>query len=251
MSGGGSNSSSTTTTLPKWIKPYATEYLSGVAGQVFPGGQLAQYPQGLNYQVAPFSDYQNQGLALGAGQTGGAQGLADLSAGTVGMYAGGGMLGPNPYLNQYYNQAANQLTQQYMLGTAPSLMAQYEQAGALNSSGFNQAQGLAQYGLGQSLATLGANTYEPAYQFESGQMLNAAQNAPSAVQGLYAPAQALYGFGGAQQQQQQNVLNAAQQNAAQQANWPYNILSQLGGAIGEMKGGLGTTISSGPAGGSK
>lgn len=214
---------------------------------VFPGGQLAPYPSGINQQVAPFSGVQNQAMQLGQSQTPGAQSLADVGAGTQGLYAGGGMLGPNPFLNQYYNQAANQVGQQYTYATDPALMAQAQQAGAFDSSGFTQAQGLAQYGLGQSLATLGANVYEPAYQFESGQALNAAQNVGTGIAGLYQPSQNLYNIGSAQQQQQQNVLNAGTANAQQQANWPFNLLSNFGGALGQAGMGGGRTVSTGPA----
>jgi hypothetical protein len=248
-SGGGSQSSTTTTSLPAWELPYAAKFLQGVYRNVMPGGQLLPMPQGLNYQVAGFTPDQLAAMQLGEQQTGLAQGLANTGAGTQALYAGGGMLGPNPYLNQYYNQAANQDVMNYMLGTQPSLMAEFQRAGAFDSSGFNQAQGLAQYGLGQSLATLGANIYEPAYQFESGQALNAAQNIGSGIQNLYAPGQNLYGIGQAQQQQQQNIFNAQYQNAMQQANWPFQLLSQLGAALGQASGGGGTTITQGPAGG--
>lgn len=251
MSGGGGTSTSTThTSMPSWEIPYAQNFLSNVSGQVFPGGQLGQYNPALNTQVAPFSGFQNAALDLGASQTGGTQGLASLGANTVGQYASGAMLNPqsNPALQSYYNAAALPLTQQYAYGTSPALMAQAQQAGALNSSGFNQQQGLNQYGLGQGLATLGANIYEPAYQFESGQALSAATTGVGQAQGnLFAPAQNLYGLGSAQQQQQQNQLNAGTSNAAQQANWPFALLSQLGSALGVAGGGGGTSISTGPA----
>lgn len=261
--GGGQTSSTTTTGPPTWLAPYAKLFLGEEAGQILPGVQLpgisalgikpgsypgiAPYPTALNQQVAPFSAAQNQAMQLGQAQTGGAQSLADIGAGTQGLYAGGGMLGPNPFLNQYYNQAATQLSNQYKYATDPALMAQAQQAGAFNSAGFQQAQDLAQYGLGQSLATLGANIYEPAYQFESGQALNAAQNVGTGIAGLYQPAQNLYGIGAAQQQQQQNVLNAATANAQQQVNWPFNLLSQFGGALGQAGMGGGRTVSTGPA----
>lgn len=214
---------------------------------VFPGGQLAPYPSGINQQVAPFSANQQNAINLGASQTPGAQSLANVGAGTQGLYAGGGMLGPNPFLNQYYNQAAQQVGNQYQYATDPALMAQAQQAGAFDSSGFQQAQGLAQYGLGQSLATLGANIYEPAYQFESGQALNAAQNVGQGIAGLYQPSQNLYGIGAAQQQQQQNQFNAATANAQQQVNWPFNLLANFGGALGQAGMGGGRTVSTGPA----
>lgn len=263
--GGGTSSTTTTTALPKWATPYAQDYLGAVFGQVFPGQSLptsgkggkngasgtplspAAMPSGLNQSVAPFTDFQNNALQLGGSLTGGAQGLANQGANTVGTYASGGMLGPNPYLNQYYNSAALPLTQNYLYSTAPSLMAQAQQAGAFNSSGFQQAQALNQDALAQGLGTLGANIYEPAYQFESGQALQAGEAAPNAVQGLYTPSTNLYGLGSAEQQQNQNILNTNYQNAVTQANWPFNLLSQLGGAIGQATGGAGRSVSVGPS----
>lgn len=267
---GGNQTSTTTTSLPGWAQPYAKDYLSAVFGQVFPGqsqlasggnggsggsGQnsygstlsLAQMPAGLNQQVAPFTNYQTTGLQLGAGQTGAAQNLANTGANTIGNYASGGMLGPNPYLNSYYNSAALPLAQQFAYSTDPALMAQAQQAGAFNSSGFQQAQGLQQDALAQGLGTLGANIYEPAYQQESSNMLNAAENTGTGISNLYAPSTQLYNLGSAEQQQNQNVLNTNYQNAVTQANWPFNLLSQLGSALGQATGGAGRSVSVGPS----
>lgn len=259
MGGGGPSQAQSTTNSgpPAWLQPYAKDFMQGVFGQVFPGGtpqnpgSLASMPQGLNQQVAPFSPAQLQAMQMGILNTPGAQSLANTGAGTQGLYASGGMLGPNPFLNSYFNQAAGQDVMNYRLATQPALAAQFQQAGAFNSPGFNQAQGLAQYGLGQSLATLGANIYEPAYQFESGQALNAAQNAGQGISQLYQPMQALFGIGSAQQQQGQNILNTNYGNAVQAANWPFALLSQLGGALGQGAMGGGRVVSQGPMPGGK
>jgi hypothetical protein len=252
MSGGGpsgSATSTTTTSLPPWEQKYAKQYLHGIEGQVMPNGQLAPYNPALNQNVAPFTDYQNAALGLGGSLTQGAQGFANLGAGQNALYASGAMLSPssNPYLADYYNAAAGPLVENYQQATQPALQAQAEQAGVLNSSGFSQSQGNAQYNLGQGLATLGANIYEPAFQLGTQEQMAAIQNTPAAVQGLYEPTQALYGLGSAQQQQQQNVNNAATQNAQQATNWPFNLLSSLGSALGIASGGGGQTISTGPA----
>jgi len=260
------------------------------------------YPSWLNYQTAAFQPGQTEAFNLGSqlypgvynsaqGLYPAAQGLANQGAGTqaafasgsmmpsnatLNAYSSGQMMGPNPYLNQYYNQAATQLGNQYQYATQPALQAQFQQAGAFNSPNFNQAQGQAQYGLGQGLGTLGANIYEPAYQFESGnrfaaaqsqlggqefglgQQLNAGQNLQTAASGLYQPLNAmstlgssalsgLYGIGSAQQQQLQNTMNVNQTNAANAVNWPFTLLSQLGSALGQANLGGGQTLSTGPA----
>ena len=303
MSGGaGTRATSTTQTGPQsWVTPSAQNYLSGVNN--FVNSYMQQgYPSVLNYQGAPLQPQQQQVANLGSSFYPGlfntaqglypqAQGLANQGAGvqsqfasgamapnnaTINAYASGATMGPNPYLNQYYNQAATGLSNQYKYATQPSLQAQFQQAGAFNSPGFAEAQGQAQYGLGQGLGTLGANIYEPAYQFESGnrlaagqsqlggqefglgQQFNAAQGLSNAGAGLYAPAGAmsslgssalgnLYGIGSALQQQQQNALNINQTNAANAYNWPFTLLSQLGGALGQANLGGGVTTSTGPA----
>jgi len=293
MSGGAPKAATATTTSgpPPWASRGGQNYYRQVYDLV-QGLLGAGYPSGLNQQVAPFGGAQTGALSNIAALTPaaqnyanqGVQGIAALTnpsayggiysvpQGTLQSYAHGDMMGPNPYLNQYYNQAATQATNQYLYGTQPSLQAQFQQAGAFNSPGFAQAQGQAQYGLGQSLATLGANIYEPAYQFESGQRLsaanalqqnrqfNAGQNLagigaqlsaaealPGSIASLYAPSQALYGAGSAQQQQAQNLLNANRTNAGQQLNFPFALLSQLGAALGQANLGAGTTTATGPA----
>ena len=263
--GGGSQTSKTTTSAPGWEVPYGKLGLGELVNMLFPGIQLpnigalglsgapgsyptlGSMPQNLNQQVAGFSPAQNQALQAGQDVFGSAQNLANQGAATVGNYASGGMLGPNPYLNSYYNQAATQLGNQYKYSTAPSLMAEYQQAGAFNSPGFNDAMGQAQYGLGQGLGTLGANIYEPAYQFESGQALNAAQSAPQAAAGQFTPGQYLYGLGSAQQQQQQNQYNTDYTNALAQFNYPYQLLNMLGGGLGLFGQGAGRSWTTSPS----
>jgi hypothetical protein len=254
MSGGSSGGQATSTTNtgpPSWIQPYAKTFLNEVFGNT--QANLAQgVPSGLNQQVAGFTPAQNAALSFGSafypyaynqaqfltpqvlglagGATGPATSLANQGASTIGGFASGALgsplnptlnafqsgayTGPNPYLSQYYNQAAGNLTNQYALATQPALAAQFQQAGAFNSPGYNQAQGYAQYGLGQSLGTLGANIYEPAYQqgmanqlaaaqaaqqntqFNTGNQLNAAiSGIPSAISSLYQPASNLSNLG--------------------------------------------------------
>lgn len=214
----------------------------------------------------------NLGASTVGGFAGGSLGSAPNAA--LSSIAGGGQM--NPYLGSYFNALATPLTQQYQLATNPALMAEAQQAGAFNSPGFAQEQGYAQAGLGQSLSSLGAQLAAPMYtqsmqdqtqaalglqqnnQFNAGQQLAAAQGMPAAVQGLYQPANSLaslgqsvgsaqYGAGSAQQQQAQNILNAQRGNTAQQINYPFALLSQLGGALGQAALGGGTTVATGPA----
>jgi hypothetical protein len=249
-SGGGSGAQTTTqTAMPAWVQPYAKSFLSQTANQVMPNGQPQSMPQGLNYQTAPFSAMQNSALSNIGNLTGTAQGLSNIGAMSNANFAAGNQAGPNPVLSQYFNSQAAPLISNYQNAVQPGLAAQFQQAGAFNSNGYNTAQGLAQQGLGQSLASLGTGIAVPAYEQGQQLQLQAAQGTPAAVQGLYAPSQNLYQAGSAQQQQQQNVLNTSQQNAAQQANWPFQLLRQLGGSLGQASGGGGNTVSFGPAAG--
>lgn len=325
--GGGGGSSGTTTNLaPGNLQGPAGIYLHSLLGNV--QNDLNQGPPpNLYTQVAPFNPFQTQGLnfigntlpglyngaapslqnaySSAAGYLPAAQQAANVGANQLETFARGGnqtpnnptlqafangqFAGPNPYLNQYYNQAANQLTQQYQLGTQPALMAEFQQAGAFNSPGFNQAQGLAQSQFGNSLATLGADIYEPAYQqgmqnmltagqglqqnaqFNTGNQLAAAQGLPAAAAGMFAPGQALAGLAGQTygnlynfanqtgqglynagagfQQQQQNLNNALQSNAALSTNWPFALLGQLGAGLGVAGMGQGQSIATGNNGG--
>jgi hypothetical protein len=257
VSGGGGQSggsSVTKTGLPGWERPAQKGYLASLLGQVFPNGignGLAPYNPALNQQVAPFTDAQNQALALGQSQTQGAQGLANLSANQNAYYASGMANNPstNPNLQAYANAAAIPYTQNYMQSVQPALQAREQQSGTLNSSGAAQEQANAQNQFAQGLATLNANIYEPAYQLGTQEQMSAIQGMPGQVQGLYNPTQALYGLGSAQQNQQQNVFNAGTANAQNQTNWPFNLLSQLGAGLGIAGGGGGTTTSTTMPGG--
>lgn len=214
MGGGGGGTSTTTTKMPAWILPYAQNFLSMVNSQV--GSQLG----GMN----PF---MRQGINMMAGQTGAAQSYLDKNAAAVSRMASQNPA-MNPYLGQYYSAAALPLEQQFQMSTQPSMMAEAERAGAMDSSGFNAQQGLAQSGLAQGLGTLGAGIYEPAWQQGEQLQQNAQQMLPGIVSSMYGPGQQLFGLG------------------QSQAQYPFALLSELGAAIGQAGGGTGQTISTSP-----
>lgn len=211
---GGGGTSTTETQMPKWIQPYAQHFLQMVNDQV--GGQLG----GMN----PF---MQQGINMMAGQTGQAQNYLNQNAASVSRMANQNPA-MNPYLGQYYNQAALPMQQQFQMSTQPSMMAEAQRAGAMDSSGFNAQQGLAQSGLAQGLGTLGAGIYEPAWQQGEQLQQNAQQMLPGMVSSMYGPGQQLFGLGQAQ------------------AQYPFSLLSELGAAIGQAGGGTGQTISTSP-----
>ena len=213
--GGGGGSSSTTTQMPPWILPYAKNFLSQVSGLV------GQDLNGMN----PF---MQQGLGMMANQTGAAQKYLNRNVDAVSKMAQNNPA-LNPWLSQYYKQAALPMQQQFQNSIQPSMMAEAERAGAMDSSGFNAQQGLAQSGLAQGLGTLGANIYEPAWQQGEQLQQNAQQMLPGMVSSMYGPGQQLYAIG------------------QQQMQYPFALLSELGGAIGQAGGGTGTSISTSPS----
>lgn len=228
-----------TTSPPSWAVPYFESYLQNLYGMTYPGAQQSPYAPG---SVAPFSPMQQQafGAIEGMGAT---SPLATAGAGEAQKTLEGGYLGPNPYLDQYAQQAARKMVQEYQYGTAPDVAAQAVSQGALGGSGHQQAQETAQLGLSDSLASLMAGIYEPAYQFERGQQATAAGQVPSLVSAGYIPSQALGAAGTQQQQQQQNILNTIQQNLTQKQLWPYQAQQMMGQGLGTVSGGNQVTVS--------
>lgn len=260
-----------------------TEGQTGTAGGL--AGTGAGYTQGILGQGGALAGY-------GANVLNGQGGLQSFQNSALGQQAGlntygsnvlsGQFLNPssNPNLQNYANQAGSVLSNQYALGTAPSLMAQAIGMGGggpgalAGNANFQQQQWANQYGLGQNLANQNANIYNSAYNTGIGQMESAygtgvgqatsvfgaglgqqestygtgiaqQENAlgllPSTQSSLYTPSNQLLGIGGLQQQQQQNILNTNQQNFAQQTNWPWQQLQNLGSIFGTSIGNAGTS----------
>lgn len=69
----------------------------------------------------------------------------------------------NPYLDQYYQQAADTMTKLYQNATAPSAMSSAVAQGAFGGSADAMQRAMGQFQLGQNLANLGAQIYEPAW----------------------------------------------------------------------------------------
>ena len=206
-----------------------------------PGGSLAPSPIP-NQQVAPFAPSQTEALNY-INQQGPYSPLAGAAQGQAQSTLQGNYLGPNPYLNEYYNQAAQNLVNNYQFATSPDITAATVQAGGLGGSGHAQEQDFARQELGTNLGNLAANIYEPAYQFERGMQATSAAQTPGLVSAGYIPSQAMMGAGGLEQTQVQNILNTAAQNLQQQGMWPYQALSMLGQGLGSLQGGSQVTIS--------
>ena len=91
--------------------------------------------------------------------------------------AGGGyMPGMNPYLDQVYGTAADQLQQRFAEETMPTLAAQFSGAGRTGSGAQALMAGRAAGEQQRALAQLGADIYAPAYESERARQLQAAQD---------------------------------------------------------------------------
>lgn len=257
MGGGPSSTqSSSTFSAPPWATSDLKSYLQSIGLNVFgsggPGGSTLSMPAGLAQSVAPFTPAQTTALSGISGLTPTAEGLVQSGAADLNAFASGQMSAPNnPYLAAYTNAAAQPTVTNYLNATAPSTIANAEQTGSFGGTGYMAAVGQNEQNLGNTLANLGANIYEPAYQQGQQNQLTAGQALPAAAQSLYAPYQAQYGAGAAQQAQTQAGLNTGQQNAQLQAQWPFALLSEYGQALGMGLGSGGTTIGTQPTVGGK
>jgi hypothetical protein len=244
----GSGPSSTTSTSqfkpPGYATPYIQNYLSelGILDNPFSGTQVPQQ------QIAGLAGMQQQGLGALGREAQSSSKLGNQATGTASDILGGKYLNPssNPYLKQYYDQAASQLTNQYQMSTSSDITAQAVRQGGLGGSGQNQAEQYAKWGLGQDLASLGAKIYEPAYQQGLDQMTSVLGMTPGLMSAQFTPGQELIQGGGIQQNQQQNLLNARYQNQQNQFNLPYQKLGQYGSGVASMAGLGGTQINTQP-----
>lgn len=257
MGGGGPTNQQSTTTqnIPAWALPYAQQLLGQAGNLVLPGGQLQQMPSNLNQQVAGFTPFQNQAFGDIGNTTGQSGDLAGAGAQNLGATLSGQFLDPssNPYLQKTYNMAAENLTNEYNLGTAPSLQAEGLQAsggggpGALQgSSAFNEAQSANQFGLGENLGNLATQIYGGNYQQERQNQISGLGLLPQTQNSLYQPAQELLGAGSLQQQQQQTGLDTTFQNALRAFQFPQQNLSFLGNILGQATQGGGKSVSISP-----
>jgi len=232
--------------LPPYAEKWAKKYLKSMGGQVLPGGKLAPSP--LPYQqVAPFTQQQLAGMADVSQQAGGAQRFLNEAQAQQAATAGGAYLGPNPYLDEYYRSAAQPMISEYQSAVAPNIVADAVRSGGIGGTGEQAQFDTAQSALATGLGTLGANIYEPAYQFERGAQEQAAQGAGNVAGAQFIPSQELMQSGSTGQNQAQNILNTAYQNLYTKAQYPFMELSQLGQAIPLSVGGAGSQVSVGPS----
>lgn len=283
MSGGGSGgggTSNTTTQLPKWLTPYAKAFIRSYAGQVFGpeaaaaiagsfggtgkgngkwGGEPTDIlspidrPSSLDQQVAGFTQDQLAAMQGIRDTTGSAQNLANQGMWQASDTLMGRYLDPasNPWLSATYEQASRPMVSQYANAIAPGIMAEAGRRGMMGSSAMDETLASSRDALGTNLSDLATNIYGGNYQAERGRQLQQMQLLPGTMAAGYYPQNALMGVGALGQQQQQSEYDTSYQNAVGKAEWPFNLLSGFGGALGQAGGGGGTSTTTTSGGGGK
>jgi hypothetical protein len=246
-SGPGNTTVTNQTALPAWAQPYAKELLGDV-GSYVNQGLSSGYPFPAQ-QVYGFTPDQLAGQNLGsqtAMQT--SSDLLNPTLSNVAATQSGAYLMPqsNPYLEATYNAAAAPVTQQFEDATEPGIQAEFAQAGTFGGSAQNQAEGIAQQNLGNTLQNLATNIYGGNYEQERQNQIQQQALVPGLENASFAPATELMNIGGVQQQLGQQGLNTTLQNAENQYNWPFQLLGQLGAALPTAVGGAYSSQQTGP-----
>lgn len=112
------------------------------------------------------------GFTGAAAQYGQDQGLLGYSP--LAQTAQGSFVGANPYLNQQFGQAAQQMSRQFQEAVLPGINATFGDAGMTGGGQHQAAIASAQNELSQGLGGLAANLYGDAYQQERANQLAAA-----------------------------------------------------------------------------
>lgn len=233
--------------------PYLTQYYNAAATPMMQNYQQVVAPN-LLQQAAQSGTLGSAGMAQGFqnAQSQLANSLGNLSANIFEPAYQQGLQATQNAANTLYGgqqSAANQLLGAQS-GAANQLLGM--QTGAANQLAGLQANAAGQlYGGQQNAAnTLMQMPYDAANAGLQGILSSTAQM-PGLAQAQYLPYQQLLQSGQLGQTQAQNVLNAAQQNLNQQANWPYQAMSILGQGLTTAAGGgqSGTQIGTSTGGG--
>lgn len=212
MSGGGTNT--VTQNIPDWLAPFYSEALQS-GGNLLASGGPQYYP---GQTVAPLNPVQEQGIqsTVNAASTPNAsQGAQAANE----FETSGALLNPsmNPYLQDTFHQAANQVQNQ--------LSSEFAGAGRnVTASAPIQSD---------EMNNLATQLYGGQYQHGLDTMTRATALAPSIDAGTYLPGQELLSTGAGLQGQTQNLINANQQQWNYNQQLPYNQLSWYSGLLGQ------------------
>lgn len=266
MGGGQSAPSNTTSTsvveLPEWVQPYSE-------GLIQRAGDLSTVPyERTPNLISPLDPRHQAGLGMIDRQaTQGVPGQYEAGQQFANTLAGGymntptiqgSMLNANPYLDQMYNRAANQLQNQYSMSTAPQERARQVANRSIGNAGAGQYEDFQRFQLGENLGNLATDIYggnyaqergrqEAAYDQERQRQMSALGQLPAMQNAGYMDAQKLMGAGDFTRQYQQDLFNQAGEEWNRASNWPFNQLDVLGNAIGMAMGRAGSTTSTGPS----
>lgn len=250
-------SQTTSQSLPKWLTPYAKDFIEAygreafitdpVTGEKKPIGM----PGDLQMQVAGFTPEQESAFGSMAGLTGAGATLAGAGGANAYDTLQGKYLDPasNPWLSGTFDAASRKLTDAYSTATAPSIMANAQRSGQFGSSAMNEALAMSRYDLGENLNNLATSIYGGNYAAERDRQLQTQGMLPNTLNTLYAPYEKLAGVGAQRQDLEQTQFDTAYGNAANRAEWPFNILSGFGAALGQAAGGGGTSTTKTSGGG--
>ena len=248
-SGGGPGNTTVTNQvqLPAWAQPYAVQFLGDI-GNYVNKGLASGYPFPPQ-QVYGFTPDQIAGMNLGAQSAlAGAQGVVAPTLANISATQSGAYLEPqtNPYLEQTFAAAAAPVAQEFRDATEPGIQAEFARAGSFGGSAQNQAEGIAQQNLGNTLQNLATNIYGGNYEQERQNQIRQQGLVPGLLDASFAPASELMNIGGLQQQFGQETLNTRLQNLENQYNWPFQLLGQLGAALPTAVGGSYLSQQTGP-----
>ena len=124
----------------------------------------------------------------------------------LGQTLSGDFLNSNPYLDQMYNQAADNVTRNYREAVAPSIGANADAQGRFGSGLYQNMMANSQRELGDSLGRLATNVYGQNYATERGRQDAAMGKIPGMAGLNYFDANQLLGAGQIRDTQSQNQL---------------------------------------------
>jgi len=124
----------------------------------------------------------------------------------LGQTLSGDFLNSNPYLDQMYNQAADNVSRQYREAVAPSIGANADAQGRFGSGLYQNMMANSQRELGDSLGRLATNVYGQNYATERGRQDSAMGKIPGMAGLNYFDANQLLGAGQIRDTQAQNQL---------------------------------------------
>ena len=124
----------------------------------------------------------------------------------LGQTLSGDFLNSNPYLDQMYNQAADNVTRNYREAVAPSIGANADAQGRFGSGLYQNMMANSQRELGDSLGRLATNVYGQNYATERGRQDSAMGKIPGMANLNYFDASQLLGAGKMRDEQAQNQL---------------------------------------------